>query len=54
MKSPTMPKDEFSRSEGKLGHTSNMKYGSEMGNPRELDKNNEALAAYAKKHKTKR
>jgi hypothetical protein len=55
MKSPTMPKGEFSRSEGKLGNTSNLKYGSsEMGNPGELDRNNQALAAYAKKNKTKR
>lgn len=55
MKSPTMPKGEFSRSEGKLGNTSNLKYGSsEMGNPNELDKNNAMLAAYVKKNKTKR
>lgn len=53
MKSPTMPKGEFSRSEGKLGNTSNLKYGSEMGNPKELDKNNEGLANYVKKNKMK-
>lgn len=53
MKSPTMPKGEFSRSEGKLGNTSNLKY-SDMGNVAELDKNNKALADYARKNKTKR
>lgn len=53
MKSPTMPKEHFEKKEGKLGHTSNMKYSSEFGNPQDLDKANEGLANYAKKHKMK-
>lgn len=51
MRSATMPKKEFERSEGKLGHNSNLKYSSEFGNPEDLDKNNEGLSSYAKKHK---
>lgn len=49
-----LPKEHSEKSEGKLGHTSNMKYTpSEMGNPQELDKANQALAGYAKKNKMK-
>lgn len=53
MKSPTMPKAHFEKSEGKLGHTSNLKYSSEMGAPEEMDRKNAALADYAKKNKAK-
>lgn len=53
MKSPTMPKEHFESGQGKLGHTSNLKYASEMGNPKDLDKANEGLANYAKKNKMK-
>jgi len=53
MRGAKMPSKEFERQEGKLGHTSNMKYSSEFGNPADLDKNNEGLASYAKKHKMK-
>lgn len=49
-----LPKDHSEKGQGKLGHGSNLRYAdSEMGNPGELDKRNEALAAYAKKHKSK-
>lgn len=53
MKSATMPKDHFEKSQGKLGHTSNIKYASEMGNPADLDKANQGLANYVKKNKMK-
>lgn len=53
MRSATMPKEKFERNEGKLGHTSNLKYASEFGNPQELDKNNKGLADYVKSHKAK-
>jgi hypothetical protein len=51
MRSARMPSKEFERSEGKLGHTSDMKYSSEFGNPQDLDKNNRGLADYIKKNK---
>ncbi len=51
MKLGTPPKEHFERNEGKLGHTCNIKYSSEFGNPKDLDKNNKALADYAKKNK---
>lgn len=53
MKSPTMPKESFEKNQGKLSQTSNLKYASEFGNPEELDRHNEGLASYAKKHKAK-
>ena len=53
MRSAKMPQEKFERSEGKLGHTSNLKYATEFGNPSDLDKANEGLANYAKKHKMK-
>ena len=53
MKSPTMPKDHFEKDQGKLGHTSNLKYATEMGNPGDLDKANKGLADYVKKNKMK-
>lgn len=53
MKSPTMPKEEFVRNEGSLGHQCKLKYATEMGNPADLDKNNKALADFVKKHKAK-
>ncbi len=53
MKSPTMPKEQFTRNEGKLGHTSDLKYASDMGAPQEYDKANKALADYAKKNRFK-
>lgn len=53
MKSTTMPKAHFERDEGKLGNTSNLKYATEFGNPKDLDKNNKALADYVKKNQMK-
>ena len=53
MKSTTMPKEQFTKEQGKLGHTSNLKYATEMGNPADLDKNNKGLADYVKKNKMK-
>jgi hypothetical protein len=53
MRSATMPKEHFEKNEGKLGHTSNLKYASEFGNPQDLDKANEGLANYVKKNKMK-
>jgi hypothetical protein len=47
------PKSHFEKEQGKLGHPSGLKYASEMGNPKDLDKNNEALASYVKKNKMK-
>lgn len=52
-KGAPMPKDHHEKAQGKLGHTSNLKYASEMGNPADLDKNNEGLASYVKKNKMK-
>ena len=48
-----LPKEHSEKAQGKLGHNSNLRYAdSEMGNPGELDKRNEGLASYAKKHKS--
>lgn len=50
----SMPQDKHTQTmQGKLGHTSNEKYATEMGNPKDLDKANEGLANYVKKHKMK-
>jgi len=48
-----MPKEHSEKGQGKLGHTSNIKYASEMGNPQDLDRANEGLANYVKKKKMK-
>ena len=53
MRSAKMPGKESEKSEGKLGHTCNEKYATEFGNPKDLDRNNEALASYARKNKMK-
>lgn len=53
MKSPTMPKEHFTKSEGELGHQCKLKYATEMGNPKDLDKDNKGLADYVKKNKMK-
>ena len=51
MKSTTMPKEHFEKSQGKLGHTSNLKYSGEMTAPSDYDKANQGLSNYVKKHK---
>lgn len=53
MRKAKMPAKEFERMEGKLGHTSNLKYASEFGNPKDLDKANEGLAGYVRKNQMK-
>lgn len=53
MKGTPMPKDHHEKDQGKLGHTSNLKYATEFGNPKDLDKANEGLANYVKKNKMK-
>lgn len=52
MRSATMPKEHFEHHEKNLesGHE---KYASEFGNPKDLQRSNDALVSYAKKHKMK-
>lgn len=53
MRGAKMPSKHFEKPQGKLGHTSNLKYSSDFGNPSDLDKNNKALADYVKKNRMK-
>jgi len=53
MRKAKMPSDHHEKDQGKLGHTSNLKYATEFGNPKDLDKANEGLASYVKKNKMK-
>jgi hypothetical protein len=53
MKSAKMPSEHSEKSEGQLNPTCSLKYGSEMGNPGDLDKNSAGLANYVKKNKMK-
>ena len=53
MKSAMLPKEKFERNEGEMGHECKLKYATEMGNPKDLDKSTAALASYVKKHKAK-
>lgn len=49
-----LPQDKHTQvNQGQMGHTSNMKYSSEFGNPQDLSKSTAALASYAKKNKMK-
>ena len=52
MKSATLPKDHWERSETNL-ESGREKYATEFGNPEDLKKSNDALVSYAKKHRMK-
>lgn len=52
MKSPTMPKDHFTKTYDNLT-TSNLKYTSEMGAAEELHEQNSGLVNFVKKHQMK-
>lgn len=50
----SMPQDKHVQTkQGEMGHESNLKYATEMGNPKDLDKSTAALASYVKKNKMK-
>lgn len=53
MRNAKMPSNHFERKEGELGHNCKEKYATEFGNPKDLDRANEGLANFAKKHKMK-
>lgn len=53
MRSPTLPKEHFERSEGQLNATSNMKYAGEFSNPQDLEKSTKDLASFVRKNKMK-
>ena len=52
MRSATMPKDHWEKKDPNLG-VCQEKYASEFGNPEDLQKSNDKLAEYARKHKMK-
>ena len=51
MRKAKMPAKEFEREQGEIGPTCKLKYASEFGNPKDLDKNSSGLANYVKKNK---
>jgi hypothetical protein len=53
MKSAMLPKAHWEKTEGELAKESKLKYATEMGNPRDLDKSTKGLADYVKSHKMK-
>ena len=53
MRSATMPKDHHETKQGELGHECKIKYATEFGNPKDLDRSTEGLANYVKKNKMK-
>ena len=53
MRNAKMPKKEFERDEGQLNPPCGLKYATEFGNPKDLDKNSKALADYVKKNEAK-
>ena len=48
-----LPREHFEKSEGEMGHESNLKYAGEFSNPHSLDKMTEGLASYVKKNQMK-
>lgn len=48
-----MPQERFERKERNSGPVCGEKYGTEMGNPEEMDAREEGLANYVKSHKVK-
>jgi hypothetical protein len=48
-----MPAEHREQAQGKLGHTSNLKYSGEMSAPKDYDKANAGLANYVKKNQMK-
>ncbi len=53
MRSAKMPGEHREQAQGKLGHTSNLKYSGEMSAPKDYDKANKGLADYVKKNQMK-
>ena len=53
MRNAKMPRNEFERDEGQLNPCCGMKYATEFGNPKSLDKMTSGLANYMKSHKMK-
>lgn len=51
--SPPAFKEHSERDEGQLDKTCGLKYATEFGNPKDLDKNATALADYVKKNQMK-
>lgn len=50
----SMPQNEHKQMhQGEMGHECGIKYATEMGNPKDLDKSTEGLANYVKKNKMK-
>ena len=53
MRSARMPSEQFERNEGELNATSNLKYATEFGNPKDLEKSTKDLANFVRKHQMK-
>jgi len=53
MRSARMPQEHFERNEGDLNAVSNLKYATEFGNPRDLEKSTKELANFVKKKQMK-
>lgn len=53
MRGAKMPNEEYEKSEGQLNPVSKLKYATEFGNPKDLDKSTAGLANYVKKNQMK-
>lgn len=51
MRSAKMPSNHHETNQGEMGHECKLKYATEFGNPKDLDRSTEALANYVKKNK---